>query len=78
MAHPIIILGNLSESWFIFSPSALQGVNKQKGFKQVGQEEEEGRGVGMEQVSDPPGDLPSDTPAEGKGGKETSGKRPAK
>lgn len=47
---------------------------------QVGQqeEEEEGRGVGMEQVSDPPGDLASDTPAKGKGGKETSEKRPAK
>lgn len=48
---------------------------------QVGQqeeEEEEGRGVGMEQVSDPPGDLASDTPTKGKRGKETSEKRPAK
>lgn len=82
VAHPTIILGNLSESLFIFSPSALsaQGVNKQTGFKQVGQqeEEEEGRGVGMEQVSDPPGDLALDTPAKGKGGKETREKRPAK
>lgn len=32
----------------------------------------------MEQISDPPGDLTSDTPAKGKGGKETSEKRPAK
>lgn len=59
VAHPTSILGNLSESWFIFSPSALsaQGVNKLTGFKQVGQQEEQGRGVGMEQVSDPPEDL---------------------
>lgn len=45
---------------------------------QVGQpaeeEEEEGRGVGRKQVSDPPGDLASDTAAKGKGGKETSEK----
>lgn len=67
------------------SPSALsaQRVNKQTGFKQVGEQEEEeekeeGRGVGMEQVSDPPGDLALDTPARGKGGKETSEKRPNK
>lgn len=49
---------------------------------QVGQqedeEEEDGRGVGMKQVPDPPGDLASDTPAKGKAGKETSEKRPAK
>lgn len=32
----------------------------------------------MEQISDPPGDLAPDTPAKGKGGKETSEKRPAK
>lgn len=30
--------------------------------------------MGMEQVSDPPGDLTWDTPAKGKGGKETSEK----
>jgi len=55
--------------------------NKHKGFKQAGrqeEEEEEGRGVGMEQVSDPPADLAWDTLAQGKGGKETSEKSPAK
>lgn len=34
--------------------------------------------MGMEQVSDPPEDLASDTRAKGKGRKETSEKSPAK
>lgn len=44
----------------------------------MAEEKEEGRGGGMKQVSDPPGDLASDTPAKGRGGKETSEKSPAK